>query len=398
MEQLKESFHIAWTNLSHNAIRSLLSILGVVIGIAAVITVLSIGAGAKQRIMDQMNSLGVNVYTVRAQYDEKTKRMGFLELDDVVRLEEVPSVLSVLPQLNLYQMVRSRSGESRGLVVGVDATALGAKGYVIKKGRNMSPIEIEERMSICLISEETEQILFSGSLKSSDTSLFIENKPWEVVGVFAPRSKRRKGRGGLEVWVPLTTLMRTGQQLMIPSIDVHVSPSASPAMKTELLMTMERGDPKRKGLFSVRDQADSFSRSLEIQKSLSMNGLLVACVSLIVGGIGMMNVMLTSVAERTREIGIRRAVGARKKDILLQFLVESCLLSLLGGILGLLVGSALARGLPLLLKDQFTVIPVIQPSFLVLAVMAGVTMGMAFGFYPAIKASKLSPSEALRTE
>jgi putative ABC transport system permease protein len=124
----------------------------------------------------------------------------------------------------------------------------------------------------------------------------------------------------------------------------------------------------------------------------------VAGVSLIVGGIGMMNVMLTSVAERTREIGVRRAVGARKKDILFQFLVESCVLSSAGGMLGLLVGAALARGLPIMFKDFFNVAPRMQPSFLVLAVGAGVTLGILFGFYPAIKASKLSPAEALRTE
>lgn len=152
----------------------------------------------------------------------------------------------------------------------------------------------------------------------------------------------------------------------------------------------------------MRKQSTSFVTTTlfkkEIKKLLALIGAIVAGISLVVGGIGMMNVMLTSVAERTREIGIRRAVGARKKDILFQFLVESCVLSGAGGALGLIFGAAIGRALPLLFKQSFSVTPQLQPGYLILSVGIGVLLGIAFGFYPAVKASNLSPAEALRTE
>jgi putative ABC transport system permease protein len=137
-------------------------------------------------------------------------------------------------------------------------------------------------------------------------------------------------------------------------------------------------------------------KSLDIQKTMTWVGAMIVGVSLLVGGIGMMNVMLTSVAERTREIGLRRAIGARKKDILLQFLIESCVLSALGGLLGLLSGTALARFLAFVFRDKIELTPQIEPSFLVTSVGAGIVMGVLFGLYPAIKASRLSPADALR--
>ena len=398
MSQLNESFHIAFNNLSHNAVRSLLSVLGVVIGIAAVITVLSIGAGAKQRIMEQINSMGVSIYTVSAGYDEKTRRMGTMDFEDVRRIQSIPAVLSAIPQLNLYKNIRSRSAESYGVIMGVDAGTLKAKSRTLSRGRNFSPIEVESRASLCLISEAAEQTLFGGDVSAVGQSIFIEENPWQVIGVIADITRSKSGEGNIEVWAPIDTLLRNSKDVSIRQIEAHVKTEGSAGIELELLRCMERDDPNRKGLFTVRDQKELYARTIEIQNTLSLIGALVACVSLIVGGIGMMNVMLTSVAERTREIGIRRAVGARKKDILFQFLVESCLLSLMGGILGLLLGAACARGLPIMFKEFFTVAPVMQPSFLVFSVTAGIVLGVVFGFYPAIKASKLSPSEARRTE
>ncbi len=401
MEKIKESVHIAVNNLFSNAVRSFLSVLGVVIGIAAVITVLSIGAGAKNRIMEQINSMGVNVYTVNTRYDEKTQRVGELELNDVERLEQLSFVQTALPQLNLYKQIRSRETEARGMIIGVDATYVTAKGVAIVEGRNFSPLELETRALVCMITESAAQQMFSNQ-DPIGQNIYIEGNPWQIVGIYSKKLPSNRAalrfRNDIEALIPLSSLIRNTKDLLIQSIEIHVKPDAGESVKDEIIKIMERDDPKRKDLFQVRDQRDFYARSLEVQNSLSLIGAVVAGVSLIVGGIGMMNVMLTSVAERTREIGIRRAVGARKKDILFQFLIEACVLSSAGGILGLLFGAALARGLPVMFKEFFTVAPKMQPSFLLLAVGAGILMGVMFGFYPAVKASKLSPAEALRTE
>ncbi len=404
MQRFKEALHIALSNLTTNAIRSVLSVLGIVIGIASVITVLSVGAGAKQKIMESITAMGVNVYYVRGQYEEATGRMGTLDQNDIDTLEQLPFVTTAFPQLNLYQMLRSRSAESRGFVNAVRPSYMNSEQIFLIQGRKFSPVEIEERNLVCLIDESAAAYFFPGGNAVGET-LFVEKTPWTIIGIFSRSSSKSKkranefgGLGSMEILAPLPAVMRNIPNITIQTVEVHVRTDAGPQVDKEILKAIERNDPKRKGLFQVQDLKKYYDRTLEIQKTMSLIGAIVAGISLIVGGIGMMNVMLTSVAERTREIGIRRAVGARKKDILFQFLVESCVLSGVGGILGLLLGAATGRPLPLLFKEAFPVMPQLQPSFLLLSVGIGVILGVAFGFYPAVKASKLSPAEALRTE
>ncbi len=398
MEKIKEALHIALANLSANAIRSILSVLGIVIGIAAVITILAIGAGAKQMIMERINAMGANTIFISGMYDSATQRMGSLDLEDVERMKKLPFVFTALPRLNFYKEVRSRALSTRGSILAIDEKYLKARDLILVEGRNMSPIEGEQRASICLINEFTRQQLFQNE-PALNESIYIDGHPWQVIGVYAP-SKTKYRDEETEVLAPLMSLLRSSKDYSIEQIEVQLKPdvTSDKEAKETLLLEMEKNDPKRKGLFYIRDQKDMYSRNLEIRKVLSLIGTIVAGISLLVGGIGMMNVMLTSVAERTREIGLRRAVGARKKDILVQFLVESCALSLSGGILGLVLGAAVARILPFLFKEFFTSAPRLQPSFLFLAVGCGVFLGIAFGFYPAVKASRLSPAEALRSE
>jgi putative ABC transport system permease protein len=287
---------------------------------------------------------------------------------------------------------------TKGSILAIDDKYIKSRNLKMVEGRNISPIELEQRATICLINRHTRQQLFAGNAALGEF-VYIDGVPWEVVGVYDEQTGRYRN-DEIEVLAPLYSLLRSAKGYSIEQIDLQLKPDAmaDAETKTAIVAEMEKNDPGRKGLYYVRDQKDMFARNLEIRKVLSLIGTIVAGISLIVGGIGMMNVMLTSVAERTREIGLRRAVGARKKDILVQFLVESCVLSLSGGILGLILGAAIARILPFLFKDFFTSAPRLQPSFLFLAVGCGVLLGMTFGFYPAIKASRLSPAESLRSE
>lgn len=407
MDKLKESLHIAFANLLSNVIRSILSVTGIVIGISSVITILSLGAGAKKNIMQSVQTMGAHVIHVYGRYDENTQRMGTLEMDDIGRIKNLPLVATAFPQIHLYKEIRTRAANVRGSIVGTDSGYLKVKGLELAKGRNFSPVEMETRALLCLINEAGSRIFFPNKEELGQT-IYLEDVPWTVIGVYkkatprglfrSSRTRKNENNEDVEVLAPLPVLIRNSKDISIPSIEVHIRPEFVTGAEAELEKAMERDDPNRKGLFRIRSQQEFLDKSIEINRLLSLIGVIVAGISLLVGGIGMMNVMLTAVAERTREIGLRRAVGARKMDILLQFLTESCVLSVSGGVLGLIGGAALARILPLFLKGKLTVSALIEPHFLILAVGTGIVLGVIFGFYPAVKASKLSPAEALRSE
>lgn len=399
MEKVKEALRIAFANLSANAIRSVLSIMGIVIGIAAVITILAIGAGAEQNIMNRINAMGGNVFLISSLYNSATQRMGSFDLEDIERIRLLPFVETVVPRLNAYREIRTRAVVSRGFIKGVDQNYLRSRELHILEGRSFSPIEIEKRALLCMLNDRARQMLFPGEAGIGE-SLYIDGIPWNVIGIYGSgKATPAYEDDDINVIVPMTSLLRSGKDTNIESLEVQVRPEFYSEAQSALLNEITRADPARKDLYSVQDNKNMFSRNLEMRKLLSMIGTIVAGISLIVGGIGMMNVMLTSVAERTREIGLRRAVGARKKDILFQFLIESCVLSGAGGIMGLIAGTALARGLPVIFAAFFgTMLPQIRPIFLLFSVGGGVLLGIVFGFYPAVKASRLSPAEALRSE
>jgi len=401
MEKLLESFHIALSNLAANTARSVLSILGIVIGIASVVTILSVSAGARRDIIERVNTLGVDLYTIRTKYDKITRRSGKFELKDVENIQRLPYVRTAFPQLNISRKARSRRAEERGTLRGVTHTYLKARNRELTMGRNFSPIETEERSYTMLLSQDMAVKLFPQE-NPLGQSVYIEGTPWEVIGVYGrkkstnPRARRRHSRP--EMLVPLTTLIRTEEKVNIAGIEVHVKPGTKAQVSKELVSVMERNDPKRRGLFRVWDQQEYLDQRIEIDKMLSFMVTLVGSISLLVGGIGMMNVMLTSVAERTREIGLRRAVGARKMDILTQFLVESSFLSSIGGLLGLILGIAIARFVPVFFHEIIQATPQVKPIYLLVSVGSAALMGVVFGLYPAIKASNLPAAEALRTE
>ncbi|MFN0117461.1 MAG: ABC transporter permease [Elusimicrobiota bacterium] len=397
MERFKEALATAFFNLINNPIRSFLSVLGVVIGIAAVISVLAVGAGARKKIMDNMDNQSVLTFFLYTKYDEATSRMGKIEPSDIEKIKQVPLVISVLPNINLYREIRSREKLNYVTIKGIDEEYLKSKKFQILYGRNISPIEMEHRSPVCLMSEAATHLFFPEENTLSQNIFFNENA-FQVIGSYKRSATKKSNSEDLEILVPYTLLLRMSQDVSIQNLEITMKPEAGLEAKDSLLDAMSRGEKDLKNLFSIRDEKEIYERSLSIRKTMSMVGVFVAGISLLVGGIGMMNVMLTSVAERTREIGLRRAVGARKKDILIQFLVESCVLSSLGAGLGLLLGSALTKGLPVMIKSLESAAPKIEVSYLWLAGICGMIMGIVFGLYPAIKASKLSPAEALRSE
>jgi len=394
MEKLREALQISLANLMANTTRSLLSILGIVIGISSVITVLALDAGVRERIVSRVNAMGANVYTIFGTYDPKIQRVGTIELQDVTRLQALPFVESVFPNIDMYREVRSRYGSSHGNVQGVDNGYLKAADLNLIEGRNFSPAENEERDHICLVSAEGSKELFPNG-NALGESIYVDQNPWQIIGIF---ESKNRGKSGNEVLCPFLSLLRASKDITIQNLAVHIRPEFKGDVLGGLREALERGNSQMSGLFMIRDPKEIIAKTLEVRKTLTIMGIVIASISLLVGGIGMMNVMMTSVAERLREIGIRRAVGARRKDILFQFITESCLLSVSGGVFGLFLGAAMAHLIPLLFK-QFAVAPaIVRPGFLIIAGGSGIFLGMVFGFYPAVKASRLSPAEALRTE
>jgi len=401
MDKLKDGLHIAIVNLLANKTRSFLSILGVVIGIASVVTILAMTAGARADVIKKVNALGLSLYQVFSEYDEKSFRSGELDFQDIQNLKQLHFVVTAFPKLNFFKEIRSRHKTLMGNIVGIDPSYFKAKNLTVVEGRNVSPVEIERRATVCLVSRKLAETFFPES-DPLGQSLFFSGNRWDIIGLYnqeeARRTRNKRSTQEMEILVPLETLLRTEKEVDFQSLEVHVNPDFKGNVKEEMLAVMEGQDPKRKGLYSVWDQQEYIQKRLEIDRILSLIMTIVASISLLVGGIGMMNVMLTSVAERTREIGIRRAVGARKKDILIQFLIESSVLSGIGGFLGIFLGASTARALPVLFHKVFQVGPQLNPVFALISMVSAVLMGGIFGLYPAIKASRLSAAEALRSE
>jgi putative ABC transport system permease protein len=371
-----------------------------VIGIASVITILSFGLGAREKILKDLNKRGVNVFRVAPRFDPSRMRSGEISHDDIDRVQALGFVSLLVPQMDMLKDVRSRRFVGKGSIKGISAGFIETQGWTLSGGRSLSPLEEGEQSNVCLISKRTARTFYA-AMDPLESELYIDGVPWTVIGVYHGADGTADPVFGLldaEVLIPFRALLRKIKNADIRSIEVHARKDYRGDVAQELLEAVTGNDPARKTLFSVQSQREIVERNFQAQKTLSVTGAIVAAISLIVGGIGMMNVMLTSVLERTREIGIRRAVGARRRDILFQFLIESCLLSGVSAVLGVFLGAAVTFGLPYIIGDKLPAQPQILPTFILLAATSGIFLGVVFGLYPAIKASKLAPGEALRAE
>lgn len=398
MERIRDYVHVAGANLRTNPLRSLLSILGIVVGTASVISVLALGAGARKDLLDSVSKLGTEVFRVTPEYNAAKRRIGKLTMDDLLALRRLPSVLHAFADARDESVARTRFGVAQARLLGVDGSYVAMNRLRMIEGRDFNPIDHEERRLVCLLNEETGGKLFPNRMDALGADVYVLGTKWTVIGTFLPEGATGKTDPNrpADFLVPLASLARNSTDMSIREIIVHVDPDNAAGAGEMIGEIVHRNDPVMKTLYSVEADRERIARRLENRRLLFVLWTAIASISLIVGGIGMMNVMLTSVAERTREIGLRRAIGARRKDILIQFLVESCILSVIGGVLGLFAGAAAARALPLVLSDFGIRMAVMQPSFALGAVAAGMVLGIVFGLYPAIKAAAFSPAEALR--
>ncbi|HVG25872.1 MAG TPA: ABC transporter permease [Thermoanaerobaculia bacterium] len=403
-----ETFTSALTNLNRHKLRTSLTMLGMIFGVGAVIAMLSIGAGAEKKALEAIGRLGLRNVIVRAKtvkpedrQELRKKSLGVSLRDAEAIVEAVPNVERVLPRIEVkpYQIM-APGAKTKGKVLGVSWRYSEVADVALSHGRFFDARDEHEHAQVCVIGEEVRRNLFGyGDVIGKQLKV---NDVWlEVVGVLA--SDTETAAAGTEstakqIWIPVSTAMRKFDR---DPLDAPVD---------ELLVTVKEGVSTRRTaqvieplLQRLHGGADDYEvvvpealleQSRQTQRIFNIVMGSIAGISLLVGGIGIMNIMLASVLERTREIGVRRAIGATRKDIRSQFVIESFAISLIGGIAGIIIGIVLAR-----VVAAYAGWPtVITISSLVLSTGVSISVGLVSGIYPAARAAELNPVEALRYE
>jgi putative ABC transport system permease protein len=387
-----ESLRMAWLSILGNKLRALLTALGVIIGVAAVIALVSIGQGAQSATTAQIQALGTNLITVRPSGN------GFRieEKDLEVIQQRFDGIEAVLPSVAGEQYVKAEGGDSIQVAIeGTGAAYPQVRDRGVAAGAFFTEDDVTGRQRVAVIGTTTAQNLF-GRINVVGQQFRLLGQSFTVIGVAEPKGT---GFGGQDqddqILVPYSTLSRLQGLNRIPSLTVKSNSSDQSAVVTQELtdyfVTKFRNDANS---VRVQSQDQLLSTVGSITQTFTLLLAAIASISLAVGGIGIMNIMLVSVSERTREIGIRKAIGAKSRDVLLQFLIEALILSGSGGIIGILIGAAGAFGVSKALSFP----PVIQTSAVVLSFGFSVAIGIVFGFYPAYRAANLDPIEALRRD
>ncbi len=400
------TFKIAIRALRRNTLRSLLTMLGIIIGVGAVIASVSIGNGAKAQIEAQIASLGQNVILVlsgnvsRGGFSMGFGSAGTLTVEDYDSIQrEITGLAGVSPEVRTFAQIATGNQNINTQVMGVGSSYVDIRSWVIANGANFSDADVRNASKVALIGKTTSKTLF-GDGDPLGQVIRIKSAPFVIVGELAPKGMSMMGSDQDDVvLVPYTSAMKrlsgatTFRSLSVQAANAAAVPDVQNQI-TELLRQRHRIGPGRDDDFLVRTQQEISETATATSRIMSVLLGAVAGVSLFVGGIGIMNIMLVSVTERTREIGVRMAVGARGRDILLQFLIEAVTLSLLGGVIGILLGVVCSRAVSAYVGWT----TLISPTSILIAFVVSSLIGMFFGFYPARKAAQLDPIDALRYE
>ncbi len=409
---LWESVQVALEGLAANKLRSALTMLGVIIGVFAVIAMLAIAEGARVQMMSNIQSMGTDVVMVFSGGGGRgggPARGGFgssqsLTLDDAYAIaDECPSVLKVAPEAGSNAQVKYRNVNTNTQVLGTTADYPSVRNYKVASGKFFSTSDVRSSSRVAVIGFDTATELFA-QLTPVGKDIRINGSRFRVIGVLAQKgSQGGFGNPDDQILIPVTTSMNrlfgleNVRMISARATSSDTLPQAQEEI-TQLLRKRHRLATDAEDDFRIMTQTEfmSFANQAANIFSFLLGG--VAALSLLVGGIGIMNIMLVSVTERTREIGIRMALGARRRDILLQFLVESVVLSLAGGGIGVLLGLLLVAWAGSFAAETLGSTPVVSMTSIVLSFTFSAFVGIFFGIYPAQKAARLDPIDALRYE
>jgi putative ABC transport system permease protein len=405
------AFRSALRALAANTLRSILTMLGIIIGVAAVITMIAVGQGATDRVQEQMKGLGSNIMLVLpgsitqggARLGAQTGQ-GLTEEDALAIAVDVPEVEVAAPAMRAGVQVVSGNANWSTSAMGTTNDYLEAREWPLESGRLFEAAEVAGSAKVVIIGQTTARELF-GDADPLDQVIRVRKVPVTIVGVLARKGQNSMGQDQDDIiLLPISTFRNRvqggwgGKSKRVGSISVKVregqSMKAAEDNIKDLLRQRFKVQPNADDPFSIRNLTEILQAQEASSRVMTLLLSAVAGISLIIGGIGIMNIMLVSVTERTREIGLRMAVGARSRDILTQFLIEAVTLSLIGGAIGVVLGAAATWAVGYFAGWQVAMTP---QSVLLAAGFSGF-VGVLFGFYPARRASRLLPIQALRYE
>ena len=393
---MQEALVTAWRSLRVNLFRTVLTLLGIIIGVAAVVAMLAVGEGSRQKVLDRISSFGTNLMLIRpgAAGIRNTGDIATLVPDDAAAIKALPNIEAALPERSGRATVRLGNIDYQTSVQGTGEDFPSARDWPVGEGQFFNTDDAKHYAAVVVLGRTVAKTMFPNGDSPVGKYVLLKNVPFLVTGVMTEKGASPNGTDQDDViFVPITTgLVRLFGKNYLGSITIKVKDAADIEGTQQSVENLLRERHKTED-FSVRNMASFLQAAMETQDTFTLLLGTVAAISLLVGGIGVMNIMLVSVVERTREIGIRMATGARMRDILLQFNIEAAVVCAAGGILGILIG--IAAGM-ILRYSGMAVIFSITPA--VLAFACASATGLIFGYLPARKAAQLDPVIALASE
>ncbi len=403
--RISEILFVALGAIRANKLRSALTALGIVIGVAAVITMVAIGSGAQRAVQDQIESLGTNLLSV---YSGQQRHMGvardqgarLVSSDAVALRRNTGAITAVIPEMSGRQQVKYGNQNINVNVIGTTADFIPVNQYKVAAGRGLTTGDGATRRRVAVLGYGVPDMLGANGAAMISQSVAIRGIPFEIVGVLEEKGSTSTWNNPDEqILIPLQTAeFRVFGTERLRAITVQVAhPDSMGVAMIEIERILRREHAIRPGGtndFRITNRAEFLATFGETTRTFTFLLAAIAAVSLLVGGIGIMNIMLVSVTERTREIGVRKALGATRSNIMAQFLVEATVLCMLGGVLGIVVGTGGAVALAKLANWN----TLVSPTAIVLAVAFSFAVGIFFGIWPARRASRLNPIDALRHE
>jgi putative ABC transport system permease protein len=398
---------IAFRAIQRNKLRAFLTMLGIIIGVASVISMIAIGQGSKQSIQDQIKGMGSNMIVIRPS----SNVMGGARLDNTSFQSLTEKDVAALKKQAVYINAVSPSVTSRGQVIngpynwstsmqGVSPEYLFIRGWTLQEGTSFTNQDVKSAAKVCLIGQTVLNNLFPDGEEVLGKSIRFKKIPFKIIGILSKKGENTFGSDQDDVILtPITTVQKRilsttyYQTIFASAIDENATENATLEIQ-KILRTSHKLQKEAEDDFTVRSQAELISTFTSTSQTLTILLTVIAAISLIVGGIGIMNIMYVSVTERTKEIGLRMSLGARGIDIMMQFLIEAIMISITGGIIGVVLGISATK-----LVTYFMHWPtLITESSVFLSFLVCFVTGVFFGYYPALKASRMNPIEALRYE